>query len=150
MTATMYPSYPAFTRAQYSDLAIQFAVPNQHVVEQILSDSEQNDNLRVKVAAQVLRGQVSSLARLLRRRRVKIRPFRYNQTAVTLFLPPPPCPEPNTRLSRRSCKFVPQLAMIHEDNGENQDLDASDGTKWITMYDYMPRRKETPWSHLKA
>jgi hypothetical protein len=141
----MYPSYPAFVRAQCHDLAVEFAIPNKRVAEQILNDSNQDENLRVKAAAQILMRQVSSLARIMRRRRVKVHPLGHNDLAVTLFLPPPPCPEPKTKaLSRRIRGFVSKLATIVEEPRS----DELDGTTWITMFNYMPKKRKSTHMYL--
>jgi hypothetical protein len=136
----MFPSYPASVRAQCHDLAVEFAIPNKRVVEQILNDSNQDENLRVKAAAHILMRQVSSLARIMRRRRVKVHPLGDNELAVTLFLPPLPCPEPKIKtVTRRIRGFVSKLATIVEEPG----LDELDGTTWITMFDYMPKKRKS-------
>ncbi len=138
----MYPSYPTFTRTQYSDLAIQFAVPNKHVVEHILDDCEQDYNLRVKAAANILQASVSTLARLMCRHRIKVQPLRSNELGITLFLPPPPCPPPNSwTLSHLRRGFRPQLATILEDPAERSKECEHHVAGWITMYEYLPRQK---------
>ena len=141
----MYPSYPAFVRAQCYDLAVEFAIPNKSVAEQILNDSNQDKDLRVKAAAQILMRQVSSLARIMRRSRVKVHPLGHNELAVTLFLPPPPCPEPKAKaLSRRICGFVSKLTTILEEPWS----DELDGTTWITMFNYMPKKRRSTQMYL--
>lgn len=144
----MYPSYPSFRRC--SDLAVQFAVPERHVVEHILNCTEDEENLRFRAAGNILYARVRSLARLMSRHRIQVESISFNEIGVTLFLPPPPCPAPSSKFSAnlKRKSFIPSLAPIKE--GETpqvlrktklRDNKFPNDRDWITMYEYLPSEK---------
>jgi hypothetical protein len=135
--SSMYPSYPGYTR--HTNLSIQFAVPNQHIVRIILQHCEDEDNLRFRAAGNTLYPRVRELARLMSRHRIQLTTMKTSELGVTLFLPPPPCPAPKSILAklctrfRRPKAYSPQLETIEE--GSEEDLPEGE---WITLYEYMP------------
>lgn len=140
----MYPSYPCFKRC--SDLAVQFAVPDRHVVRHILHCTEDEENLRIKAAANILIARVRSVGGLMSRHRIQVEPIGFNEMGITLFLPPPPCPAPKSLFPTRKRKpFTPSLASIKEEEsfqeakwvGMASDKSLGD-REWITMYEYLP------------
>jgi hypothetical protein len=135
----MYPSYPCFQRC--SDLAVQFSVPERHVVRHILNCTEGEENLRSKAAANILIARVRSVGGLMSRHRIQVESLGDNEMGVTLFLPPPPCPEPKTDFSRASKRkaFSPTLAPIKEEN--HRELEAQ-SREWVTMFEYLPSDAE--------
>ena len=144
----MYPSYPCFKRCH--NLAVQFAVPGPHVVRHILDCTEDEENLRCRAAANVLIARVRSVAGLMSRHRIQVESVGSNEMGVTLFLPPPPCPAPKSKLflTRKRKPFAPTLASIREEKivqvaGRNEvrDNESFDERDWITMYEYFPSNK---------
>jgi hypothetical protein len=151
----MYPSYPCFKRC--SNLAVQFAVPERHVVRHILDCTEGEENLRGKAAANILLARVRSVGGLMSRHRIQVESIGYNEMGVILFLPPPPCPEPRPNLFpvHKRKPFRPTLALIkEEDCRQLKDQLANGGPKsvedreWITMYEYLPSDAEKALSIL--
>lgn len=143
---SMYPSYPCFKRC--NDLAVQFAVPERHVVRHILDCTEGEENLRCKAAANVLIAQVKSVGGLMSRHRIQVESIGYNEMGVTLFLPPPPCPAPKSQLfsTRKRRPFTPTLASIEEEEEQRGQLANGESRvdkvpEWITMYEYLPSDK---------
>lgn len=90
----MYPSFPNFT--QHTNHSIRFSVPNKNIVVNILEQCEDDENLRLKAAGNVLYRKIEILSRLLLRHRIVLKKMSANELGVTLFLPPPPCPEPKS------------------------------------------------------
>lgn len=143
----MYPSYPCFKRC--SDLAVQFTVPERHVVRHILNCTENEENLRGRAAANILIARIRSVAGLMSRHRIQVESVSPNEMGVTLFLPPPPCPAPKLHWFA-ACKrkiFTPNLAPIVEEEspcaarGAARGDNSSDDRDWITMYEYLPSDK---------
>ena len=141
----MYPSYPCFK--QCSNLAVQFSVPERHVVRHILDCTEGEENLRSKAAANILIARVRSVGGLMSRHRIQVESIGDNEMGVTLFLPPPPCPEPKTDFfrARKRKPFRPILALIKEENHrELEGQSANEGRnpvkarEWVTMFEYLP------------
>lgn len=145
----MYPSYPCFKRC--SDLAVQFSVPERHIVRHILDCTEGEENLRSKAAANILLARVRSVGGLMSRHRIQVESIGDNEMGVTLFLPPPPCPEPNTDFfhARKRKPFSPILAPIKEENHReleaqlaNEGRNSVKAREWVTMFEYLPSDAE--------
>jgi hypothetical protein len=139
----MLPSYPGFRR--HGDLAVQFAVPSQRVVRRILRDinEDEDDNQpRFKAAANLLHPHIKCLARLMSRYRVIVDVLNKNELGVTLFLPPPPCPPPNSTIFSpytRLKMFQPRLETITEEiSAEMGNLQSNQEGDWTTTYQYIP------------
>lgn len=146
----MYPSYPCFKRC--SDLAVQFSVPERHIVKHILDCTEGEENLRTKAAANILIARVKSVGGLMSRHRIQVESIGDNEMGVTLFLPPPPCPEPNTDFlrARKRKPFSPILASIKEESQCEMEAQSADegrnpvkAGEWITMFEYLPSDAES-------
>lgn len=142
---SMYPSYPSFKYC--SDLAVRFAVPERHIVRHILDCTSGEENLQCKAAANILMAQIKSVGRLMSRHRIQVESIGYNEMGVTLFLPPPPCPQPKSKLfsARKRRPFTPILASIGEEDQHEQNprlsntgMGVNEGQEWITMYEYLP------------
>ena len=141
---SMYPSYPSFRR--YSDLAVQFAVLERHVVKHILDCTENKENLRFRAAGNILSARVRSLASLMSRHRIQVESINSNEIGITLFLPPPPCPAPKSKLfaTYKRTPFTPSLALIRDEEtpqGLRKTKPRNDDRDWITMYEYLPSEK---------
>jgi hypothetical protein len=142
----MLPSYPSFR--YHGVLAVQFAIPSQHVVKRVLRDmnEDEDDNQpRLKAAANLLHPHIKCLARLMSRYRVIIDKLNPNELGVTLFLPPPPCPPPKSRifsLCERLKVFRPRLETITEEVsaeiGSPQSVQGAREAEWTTTYQYLP------------
>jgi hypothetical protein len=135
----MYPVYPSFN--QHSGLSVRFAVPNRGIVLRILNDSKDDDNPRLRAAANLLFPHISCLARLMSRHRIQLNEIDRNQLGVTLFLPPPPCPPPKSKLFstfRRSELRKPRLQTIVEEDNEESKSNSTDAHEWIVLYEYLP------------
>jgi hypothetical protein len=134
----MYPSYPSHSR--HTDLSVRFSVPNQRIVERILEDSLNDENLKLKAAANVLFPHIDCLSRLMSRHRIQVETISHNQLGVTLFLPPPPCPPPRSNIFSRLKRMVscgPSLdAVIKSTFDEDESSPAE--SEWITLYRYVP------------
>jgi hypothetical protein len=141
----MYPSYPRHSR--HTPLSIQFAVPSRGIANRILEDSIDHELLRIRAAANVLLPQIDCLARLLSRHRIQIEEISPNQLGVTLFLPPPPCPAPMSKMFskfRRVLLRRPRLDTIAEEaSSQDAQIQGNGNTElaiedWITLYKYVP------------
>lgn len=144
----MSPSYPSFESV--SDLAISFTIPEKHIVCKILKDSEEDENLNIKATGLILYRQVRELARLMSRHRVQIVSSGRNELEVTLFLPPPPCPPPNTgtiwkKQYKQQLQTIKEVPEEHDTQGPSatEKLGKGEGVThservWITLYEYMP------------
>jgi len=165
----MYPSYPEF-RWQ-SDIALKFAVPNNSIVLKILDDSEQDENLRVLAAGNLLCKRVTKLAELMSRHRIQVKSMEHNELGITLFLPPPLCPPPGNLMGKLK-KFTQILKTIVEQPREEETVEktfdragrevpqaesAEKDSEWVTLYEYLPADKRhgmcgyrEAWQELKV
>jgi hypothetical protein len=124
-----YPSYPGYV--PYSDLSIRFSVPNQRVVQRLLQHCEQTENIRLLAAGNTLYPQVKRLARLMARYRIQVDEITANELGITLFLPPPPCPPPKSKVAQLGRKIRQHLSAPATDMG-------SLSPRWVTLYEYLP------------
>jgi hypothetical protein len=141
----MYPSFPSFE--QISDLSIGFMVPNKRIVRKILRHSDEEEQLRIKAAGVVLFHKVNSLSYMISRHRICVELVRRNELAITLFLPPPPCPPPKQvqKLHHAQNPETTQLRVDDDDlklvrtaTEEVRNEDTTSNSEWITLYQYVP------------
>lgn len=144
----MYPSYPQHRR--HSGLSVRFSVPNQNIVKRILDDSFDEENLRVRAAANVLFPHIDKLSNLMSRHRIQIETISPNQLGVTLFLPPPPCPPPKSKMFSKLKRMVtrrPEIDSTEEPYaltqlGQNVSDSAGVESEWMTLYQYIPLEQQ--------
>jgi hypothetical protein len=137
----MYPLYPL--HHQHTALSVRFAVPSPKLAKRILNDGVDHDSLRIRAAANLLFPHIECLARLMSRYRIQIVDVDHNQLGVTLFLPPPPCPAPNSTQFTRPVRVTvrrPQLDTIIEEPQEEESYDSKkeQQSEWMTLYKYVP------------
>lgn len=95
----LYPRYPAYI--PHSESSIRFSVPDERVIKRLLAHCEDEENMRLKAAGNVLYPHVKTLSRLLSRYKIEVERATTNELGITLFLPRPPCPEPKQKTIAR-------------------------------------------------
>ena len=105
---SFYPRYPEYL--PHTDHSIRFSVPDERVIRRLLAHCEEEENMRRKAAGNALYPHVETLSCLLSRYRILVERTTANELGITLFLPLPPCPEPQrktiTRLVRKTLDYV--------------------------------------------